>query len=254
MPTATAAPSPSPAPPPAEQTGSYKRSARNYLLDSRFQLKYTGYLVGVALLICGVMGAVLYSTTREMVSESQAVVEQSQLVSEESKKVSEVSRMNIRNFDAPPELMQAFNQEADEQDQKIAAQQKAIADQQAKLIHRQTVLIASLVGGLALMVVLIGLLGIYFTHKVAGPIYKMKRLLAQVGKGSLRVDARLRKGDELQDFFDAFTSMVSNLRSFEKSQLDDVEKAIAAVERGEKDDAKAALGRVKETMTTALDG
>jgi nitrogen fixation/metabolism regulation signal transduction histidine kinase len=249
MPTTVTNPSAAP-----EHTGSYKRSARNYLLDSRFQLKYTGYLVGVALVICGVMGAVLYSTTREMVVESEAVVEQSQRVSEESKKVSEVSRMNIKNYDAPPELLQSFNQEADEQDRKIAAQQQAIADQQSKLIHRQTVMIYSLVGGLLLMVALIGLLGIYFTHKVAGPIYKMKRLLAQVGKGSLKVDARLRKGDELQDFFDSFTSMVNNLRSFEKKQLDDVELAIAAVERGEKDEAKASLGRVRETMHTALDG
>ena len=59
------------------------------------------------------------------------------------------------------------------------------------------------------MVVLIGLLGIYFTHKVAGPVYKMKRLLKQVGQGNLRVEARLRKGDELQDFFDTFTQMVA---------------------------------------------
>ncbi len=241
--------------PGSEQTGSYKRSARNYLLDSRFQLKYTGYLVGTALVISAVMGSVVYSTTRAMVGESQKVVQEAQKVSEESKKVSEVSRMNIKDLAADsPDLLTEFNKEADEHDAMIAAQQKAIADQQAMLLQRQSVLIYSLVGGLALMVVLIGLLGIYFTHKVAGPIYKMKRLLAQVGKGSLKVEARLRKGDELQDFFDSFTSMVSNLRKFEKGQLDDVELAIAAVESGDKDGAKASLGRVRETMNTALDG
>jgi nitrogen fixation/metabolism regulation signal transduction histidine kinase len=238
-----------------ESTGAHKRSLRNYLLDSRFQLKYTGFLVLVAVAISAVMGSVLYTTTRAMVEESAKVVEQSQKVSEESKKVSEVSRMNIKDLASDsPELLAAFNEEATEHDKTIADQQRAIAENQAMLISRQEVVIGSLVGGLALMVVLIGLLGIYFTHKVAGPIYKMKGLLAKVGKGSLKVDARLRKGDELQDFFDAFTSMVANLRSFEKKQLDDVEKAMAAVERGEKEEAKAALGRVKETMTTALDG
>jgi nitrogen fixation/metabolism regulation signal transduction histidine kinase len=241
--------------PASEQTGSYKRSARNYLLDSRFQLKYAGYLVGTALIISGVMGAVVYSTTRAMVGESQKVVQEAQKVSEESKKVSEVSRMNIKDLAGDsPELLVEFNKEADEHDAMIAAQQKAIADQQGMLLQRQSVLIYSLVGGLALMVVMIGLLGIYFTHKVAGPIYKMKGLLAKVGKGSLKVEARLRKGDELQDFFDAFTSMVSNLRKFQKKQLDDVELAIAAVERGEKDEAKASLGRVRDTMNTALEG
>ncbi len=238
-----------------ENTGSYKRSVRNYLLDSRFQLKYTGYIVGVALVISAVMGSVVYSTTRSMVRESQKVVEEAQKVSEESKKVSEVSRMNIKDLAGEsPELLAEFNKEADEHDAAIAAQQRAIADQQGMLIHRQTVLIYSLVGGLALMVALIGLLGIYFTHKVAGPIYKMKRLLAQVGKGSLRVEARLRKGDELQDFFDVFTQMVTNLRSFEQKQLDDIEIAIAAVDKGEKDTAKESLGRVRKTMHSALDG
>ena len=49
------------------QHGGYKRSARNYLLDSRFQLKYSGFLVLVAVVISGVMGAVLYETTQAVV-------------------------------------------------------------------------------------------------------------------------------------------------------------------------------------------
>jgi hypothetical protein len=242
-------------PAPSEQTGSYKRSVRNYLLDSKFQLKYTSYLVAVAVVISGVMGSVLYSTTRDMVGESQRVVEESAKVNEESKKVSEVSRMNIKDLAGDsPELLAEFNKEADEHDKTIADQQAAIAAQQASLIHRQDVLIESLVGGLALMVVLIGLLGIYFTHKVAGPIYKMKRLLAQVGHGNLHVEARLRKGDELQDFFDAFTQMVAGLRGIEKEQLAEIVKAIDAMEKGTKDEAAVSLARVRDAMRAALEG
>jgi nitrogen fixation/metabolism regulation signal transduction histidine kinase len=238
-----------------EQTGAHKRSVRNYLLDSRFQLKYTGFLVLVVVAISGVMGGVLYTTTRAMVEESAKVVEQSSKANEESKKVTEVSRMNISNFASDnPELLAEFNKEAADEDKKFADQAKAIADNQTMLIHRQEVVIGSLVGGLALMVVLIGLLGIYFTHKVAGPVFKMKRLLKQVGQGSLRVEARLRKGDELQDFFDAFTHMVAGLRTMEKKQLDDVDKAIDALQRGAKDDAQASLGRVREAMKSALEG
>lgn len=238
-----------------EQTGAHKRSVRNYLLDSRFQLKYTGFIVLVAVVISGVMGAVLYSTTRAMVQESEKVVTESAKVSEESRKVSEVSRMNVKDLASDsPELLAVFNKEADEHDKAIAAQQSAIANDQSMLIHRQEVVIWSLVGGLALMVVLIGLLGIYFTHKVAGPVYKMKRLLKQVGQGSLRVEARLRKGDELQDFFDAFTQMVAGLRDMEKRQLDDLDKALDALGRGAGDDAKASLGRVREAMKGALEG
>lgn len=225
---------------PQSQQGGYKRSARNYLLDSRFQLKYSGFLVLVAVVISGIMGAVLYETTLAVVGESSALVE-------ESKKVSEVSRMNIRDLASDsPELLTEFNREADAHD-------KALSDQQGRLIHGQQLMIESLVGGLALMVVLIGLLGIYFTHKVAGPIYKMKRLLKQVGDGHLHVDARLRRGDELTDFFDTFTQMVQGLRQMESRQLQDVEAAIKALEGGSQVDAAAALGRVRDAMNHALE-
>jgi methyl-accepting chemotaxis protein len=219
--------------------GGYRRSVRNYLLDSRFQLKYTGFLVGVALVISAITGGVLYTTARAVVTESSALVE-------ESKKVSEVSRMNVRDLASDsPELLTEFNRESDTHD-------RALAAEQALLIRRQSRMIAALVGGLALMVLLIGLLGIYFTHKVAGPIYKMKRLLKQVGDGCLSVDARLRRGDELQDFFGAFTQMVSSLRKSETQQLGDVDAALAALEAGRTDETAAALQRVRSAMTKAL--
>jgi hypothetical protein len=223
-----------------ERAGAYKRSMRNFLLDSRFQLKYTGFLVIVAVGISGVMGAVLYETTLSVVGESSALVD-------ESKKVSEVSRMNIRDLASDsPELLTEFNREADAHD-------KALGDQQTRLIHRQQVMIESLVGGLALMVVLIGMFGIYFTHKVAGPVFKMKRLLKQVGDGHLHVDARLRKGDELVDFFETFTQMVQGLRQMETNQLADVEAAVKALEGGTKEETSAALKRVRDAMKSALE-
>jgi hypothetical protein len=223
----------------AETGGGYKRSVRNYLLDSRFQLKYAGFLVLVAVVISGVMGAVLYETTRAVVTESAALVD-------ESRKVSEVSRMNIKDLASDsPELMGEFNREADTHD-------RLLADQQASLIRRQQYMLVSLVGGLALMVTLIGLLGIYFTHKVAGPVYKMKRLLAQVGTGDLHVDARLRKGDELQDFFEAFTEMVASLRAFEAEQLGQIETSLRAMEQGQAREAEVALRRVRDAMRTGL--
>ena len=235
--------------------GAHKRSVRNYLLDSRFQLKYTGFLVLVAVLISAVMGSVLYTTTRKMVEESAKVVDLSRKVSDESKKVSEVSRMNIKDLASDsPDLLAEFNKEADEHDRTLAEQQDAIAANQALLITRQKVLIGSLVGGLALMVALIGVLGIYFTHKVAGPVYKMKRLLRQVGRGNLRVEARLRKGDELQDFFDTFTQMVAGLRDLEKKQLDELDRAVDALERGAKSEATASLDTARDAMRLTLDG
>ena len=237
-----------------EPTGSYRRSLRNYLLDSRFQLKYTGFLVMVAVVISGAMGVVLYMTTRAMVDESAKVVEESRKVAEESRKVSEVSRMNIRDMASDsPELLAEFNHEAEAYDKTMLEQQRTIAEQQAGLIRSQRVLMASLVAGLTMTVVLIGLLGIYFTHKVAGPIFKMKRLLRQVAEGNFRVEARLRKGDELHDFFEAFTQMVAGLRRFEMQRLEELESAMGALARGESDNAAASVGRAREAVKHAID-
>jgi nitrogen fixation/metabolism regulation signal transduction histidine kinase len=87
---------------------------------------------------------------------------------------------------------------------------------------------------------------------VAGPVFKMKKLLKRVGEGHLQFDAKLRKGDELVDFFDAFTQMVSGLREMETSQLADVEAAIHALDSGSRQDAASALARVRDSMKVAL--
>jgi nitrogen fixation/metabolism regulation signal transduction histidine kinase len=231
------------------QSGSHKRRVRNYLLDSHFQLKYAGYLVAVAFVISGLVGSVLYATARAMVHESAKVVEESRKASEESKKVSFVSRMNVRDLALEsPELVAEFDKEADAYDKVISDHQTAVVVQQETLIRRERCMILSLAGGLTLMVVLIGLLGIYFTHKVAGPVFKMNHLLRQVGKGDFRVEARLRRGDELKAFFDTFTQMVSGLRDQEKQRLGEVEGAIKALERGDSSEAAVALDRVRRAI------
>src|SRR5439155_397243 len=69
-----------------------------------------------------------------------------------------------------------------------------------------------LVISLLVLVIAIGLAGIVFTHKIAGPIFKMKRLMREVGGGKLVLRERLRKGDELQHFFETFEKMVEQMR------------------------------------------
>ena len=75
---------------PSSPTGRYKRSVRNLLIDSRFQLRYTAFLVIVAVVVSVVLGGFLYRTSREVVSESQKVVSLSQ-------NVSDVVKMSIKD-------------------------------------------------------------------------------------------------------------------------------------------------------------
>jgi methyl-accepting chemotaxis protein len=229
--------------PPAQPTGKHQRSIKNYLLDSRFQLKYSGFLVGVALIVSAILGTFLYATSNEVVAQSQKVVD-------ETKKVSEVVRMNIKDdpiYKDNPELTGAFNQESNVVEQKIIQQQQT-------LIAKQRTMLFSLVGGLAVMVVMIGLLGIYFTHKVAGPIYKMKMLLRQVGDGKLNFYGRLRKGDELQDFFETFQSMVEKLKDRQAKEVAILEAAMEEARRaGVGETSLSKIASVRDEMKAALE-
>src|SRR6185436_18303115 len=98
--------------------------------------------------------------------------------------------------------------------------------QATNVATQQNVLLLGLVAGLGLLVICVGLAGIVFTHKVAGPVFKMKRLLRQVGEGKLVVRERLRKGDELQHFFEAFESMVAELRKHQEAEIARVDKIL----------------------------
>jgi nitrogen fixation/metabolism regulation signal transduction histidine kinase len=239
------------APPPK-----YKRSVKNYLIDSRFQLKYTSFIVGIALAISVGLGAVVVYTTSEVVGESRKVNEEGQKVVEESRKVSDVVRMSIKdNYADDPELAKAFAQASTDADDKIKAQEDALVHEQQQLVKRQSTMLTALVGSLLVMVVLIGMLGIYFTHKVAGPIYKMKLLLKRVEQGKLTVPpGRLRKGDELQDFFDAFAEMVRALRKRQQTEVEDLAAAIeAARTAGASEEVVAKIVAVRDEMARALD-
>jgi flagellar biosynthesis/type III secretory pathway M-ring protein FliF/YscJ len=224
------------------QTGRHQRSVKNYLIDKRFQLKYTGMIISVAVVISAILGTFLISTNSRLVEQSQRVVD-------ESKKVSDVVKMNIKdNYGDNPELAQAFNAAASETDQKIIEQQTA-------LVHQQNVMFSSLVIGLGVMVLLIGLLGIFFTHKVAGPIYKMKMLLRQVGEGKLTFNnGRLRKGDELQEFFETFSTMVDKLKDRQRRECELLDAAIdKAKDSGASEDAVKNIIIVRDEMRAALE-
>ena len=55
--------------------GRQQRRLRNYLLDSHFQLKYSAYLVLIAVVISACLGVFLWRTSREVLAQSQKTVE-----------------------------------------------------------------------------------------------------------------------------------------------------------------------------------
>jgi nitrogen fixation/metabolism regulation signal transduction histidine kinase len=243
-----------PAPAPQGAAPKYKRSLRNYLLDAKFQLKWTARIILVALFISGVMGVFLYQTSQKVTQQSHRVIAQGDALIVESQKNSDLVKMQIKDqYADAPELAVAFNKSSEDRDKQLQQKREALEAEAVATRDQQTTMLLSLVAGLTLLVVLIGLLGIYFTHKVVGPIYKMKMLLRQVGDGKLNFQGKLRKGDELQDFFEVFAAMVEKLKERQAAEVAELESAMAeAKQTGASDAAIAKIASVRDEMKAAL--
>ncbi len=250
--------------------GRHQRRLRNYLLDSHFQLKYTSYLVLIALVISAGLGAFLWRTSREVLAQSQKAVQQGEQVVArgrevltESQKVSAVVQMNIVKdpvYSDNPALLDAFKEDAAKQDERLLQQQQALERQSsdlkaqsAAIAGQQNAMFFGLCGALTLLVVVIGIAGILVTHKVAGPIFKMKRQIKDVGEGHLRVPSPLRKGDELVEFFETFRHMVINLRERQQGEIDKLESAMKHLDGKAEEDAMQPLRSLHADMKSALD-
>lgn len=255
---------------PGPSTGRHQRKLRNYLLDPHFQLKYTAYLVAIAVVLGGSLGMILWQTSKEVVAQSQKNVEQGQRVVElgrevvgESRKVSEVVKMNIVKdpvYQDNPALLEAFSTDAKKQDQRLKDQEAQLVAQ-AESLKRETGalqafqarMMATLLGVLALLVAGIFWAGIVVTHKVAGPIHKMKRLIRDVGEGRLRIPGKLRKGDELVHFFEVFDSMVRSLRARQQAEIEKLDSAISRLEDKAEPGALEPLRELRRQMQDSLE-
>jgi nitrogen fixation/metabolism regulation signal transduction histidine kinase len=250
--------------------GRHQRKLKNYLLDPHFQLKYSLYLVAIAVVLSGALGAILWSTSEQVMVQSQRNVEQGQKVVEfgrkvvaESRKVSEVVKMNIVKdpvYQDNPALLEAFTTDAEKQDQRLKDQEAALVQQAeslktelASLEAFRNKMVVTLCALLVLLVFGIFVAGIIVTHKVAGPIFKMKRQLREVGEGHLRIPGKLRKGDELVHFFDTFERMVRSLRERQESEIAMLDSAIEQLAGKAEEDALKPLHDLRKEMQDALE-
>lgn len=209
----------------------HQRRKQSYLLDPRFQLKWTGYLVLVVLVVMTALGVVIARTASHAADSARLAVEQAQKASEESKANSILARRSVQ-LAAPdnPILAQVMDESLDEVDKKeaenVAEVQKRRAEVEADRRNIQLLLGGS---GVALLLLLLGM-GIVITHRIVGPVHKMKRLLRRVSTGRLVIDERLRKGDELEDLFDTFLQMTYSLRAIQKARLATLDGTIKQAE------------------------
>src|SRR5262249_12189841 len=114
------------------------------------------------------------------------------------------------------------------------AEQVQVAEQRRDVARASTRigwlgLCSVLVFGLGLL-----LLAIVITVLMAGPVQRVRRLLAELGEGRREVPRHgLRDGDELRELFDSASSLVKTLRAEDEATYEAVSAALASPDQTE---------------------
>lgn len=110
------------------------------------------------------------------------------------------------------------------------------------------------------LLVVVGVISMYMSHRIAGPLYRLKKYFQELSKGDLSFEMRVRKGDELGDVVDEFNAMVRGLKTAvvgDRQRVNEVkqsvQKILAAVNKGslteeEKNNAINALTSAVQTL------
>lgn len=198
--------------------GARQRRLRNFLLEPKFQLKYTGMVVAVTVVVASVLG---YIALQYSMGQTQA--------------------LNMQMM----ELKRAQGEELDDQ---FIADMESYARSEDERIRNSVIL------GILVMTLALGFTGVIVTHRLVGPAYRLRSLLNGIGAGRLKVGFGLRKGDELQHVFEAFRAMVVALR---EAHSGDIARLDAAIEKaqasGVSEDVIADVRAVRDRLRAAID-
>jgi len=75
--------------------------------------------------------------------------------------------------------------------------------------------------------------GVYLSHKVAGPLFRFVMCTREVANGNLKIMVNLRKGDELKELENAFNDMTERMRAVireDRQRLADIQESVKVIE------------------------
>ncbi|MGZ3416814.1 MAG: HAMP domain-containing protein [Polyangiales bacterium] len=228
--------------------------ARRYLIDPRFQLKYTGMLVSVVLAVMVALGAVIWQTAHTASVQAEFASIQAERALEEARTSAKLLKSNAAQVD-DPSLAKSLEDDLAAIDREHA---KNLADVKARRgeveAQRRKMAMVLAVGSLTLLLVLMAM-GVFITHKIVGPVFRMKRLLRQVGTARFSVNRGLRKGDELEDLFETFVQMAHSLESLQAGRRATLEATLKKAEKADvPQDVLAGLRALRAQLSLGLGG
>lgn len=193
-----------------------KRRLRNYLLVPKFQLKYTAMVVGVTVIVASVLGIMAFDYSKG----------QTQMLT--------INKMEAKGTDIDETFIKDLERYSEEADRRVALR---------------------IISGVVLLAICLGITGIMVTHRLVGPVYRLKLCAKHVRDGRLSLAfGGLRKHDELQDLFEAFREMVASLRTSQQRDVAELEHAIEQARlAGVPQDAISTLIATRDRMRASLE-
>ena len=191
-----------------------KRHLKNFLIDKKMQLRWMFRVVVIVTFIVTTMGFFLYNTIADATDQMLA------------QKMGDVDELT-------DESTTAFLTRA-EKDKKVT-------------LYTLSIWLGSLV-------IFISMATITFTHKIAGPVYKMRKIFLSINGGNLCLwENKLRRGDELKEAFEDFDDMLRRLREDRREDLTILENVLSRLDTEEQVPIKEQLNEVVLKYRKSID-
>lgn len=212
---------------------------KNYLINRRFQLKYTFAITGMLAIVMIVSGVGLYFGMWGSIIENFSQFKVSQNL-ETAKRITDYEDARYRKGDY--RLNRVFRES-----ELLSEQQQEALKNALRAVNRSLLPKMMILAGLMLLA------GIFISHRIAGPMYRIEKSAEAIRNGDLSVSFKTRKGDEMRGASSALEEMVDSLKAdFANIKAADylLDESIAAIEpQIKKEDAE----RLKE-IVKVIDG
>jgi hypothetical protein len=214
-----------------------KRRLRNYLLDAPLQLRFTSVLLLGTLLGAGLLGVFLARALNRLADQAERAVEARAAAAQASHELhnAALSKTLLERF-GDPQFTAQMERQSRAIDAAYVAEQTQVAEQRLEVQREQRRIGWLVLLSVGLFSLGVLALGIVLTHRIAGPVFRVRRLLADLKEGRREVPSHgLRDGDELRELFEAASALVVTLRTEDEATLATVAEVLksggASVER-----------------------
>jgi signal transduction histidine kinase len=101
---------------------------------------------------------------------------------------------------------------------------------------------------LILTLIIIGVYGVVFLHRVAGPVYRFRQTLLKINRGEMPHDIKIREGDFFHDMAHDINIILRRLRS-EHEKLSELKVKLADFQRtAQSDDVRQRAEEMKQVL------